>query len=137
MDAIRAARIDFATTLAALGFLPDWYVSNMSGNSSSNSHRRKGGSMSHMLDAESLDAAATAAGSPDEYSNNARVVKGALCAGNMNNDACVATACMTAYAEWTVVGGLVHCCQLSIYLWCAVQTTMVTILCWFGLYVAL
>jgi hypothetical protein len=99
MDAIAASRVDFAGTLASLGFLPSWYVPEMrasgaakpgaNSSSGSGSGRCSGGAGNPPADcgiggaatAEAYGAMAAMAGGPDEFSSNSRMIKAALCAG--------------------------------------------------------
>ena len=59
MEGILSGRLDYAATLAELGFVPQ----------------------SYLRDLESSQADAAAAGDLDEFSGNARIVKAALTAG--------------------------------------------------------
>jgi len=91
MDAISAGRMDFANTLTSLGFLPPWYVAEMRSNSSYRGGNGGGGGgaapvkgsggVGGATAAEAYGSTATAAGAPDEFSGNSRMIKAALCAG--------------------------------------------------------
>ena len=86
MAAIAAGRADYARTLTALGFLPGWYVAERAagggGGGAKGLPGAKGsGGVGGATAAEAYGAMAAAAGGPDEFSGNSRMIKAALCAG--------------------------------------------------------
>eukprot|EP00879_Flechtneria_rotunda_P019881 GHRR01020897.1.p1 GENE.GHRR01020897.1~~GHRR01020897.1.p1 ORF type:complete len:959 (+),score=404.55 GHRR01020897.1:326-3202(+) len=80
LEAIANGRLDFASTLQQLGFLPQWYCSHLRSlqqrQQQDLSSSGKPGAWSDVYNVATM-----AAGAPDEYSHNARIVKGAICAG--------------------------------------------------------
>jgi hypothetical protein len=80
LEAIAKGRLDYAATLAGRGFLPDWYVSHLRTLQQQGPAAADCGSSS-APGADVYGGAAVAAGAPDEYSHNARIVKAAICAG--------------------------------------------------------
>lgn len=86
LEAIAKGRLDYASTLAARGFLPEWYVDHL------RKLQQQGASAilpneSTGQGADVYGAAAVSCGAPDEYSHNARIVKAAICAGKLVNGA--------------------------------------------------
>jgi hypothetical protein len=80
LEAIAKGRLDYAATLAGRGFLPDWYVSHLRTLQQQGPAAADCGSSS-APGADVYGGSAVAAGAPDEYSHNARIVKAAICAG--------------------------------------------------------
>eukprot|EP00882_Tetradesmus_deserticola_P010798 GHRQ01011407.1.p1 GENE.GHRQ01011407.1~~GHRQ01011407.1.p1 ORF type:complete len:312 (+),score=103.42 GHRQ01011407.1:429-1364(+) len=80
LEAVAKGRLDYAATLAARGFLPDWYVSHLRTMQQQGPAASDCGSSS-APGADVYGGAAVAGGAPDEYSHNARIVKAAICAG--------------------------------------------------------
>jgi hypothetical protein len=80
LEAIAKGRLDYAATLAARGFLPDWYVSHLRSLQQQGPAAADCGSSS-APGADVYGGSAVAGGAPDEYSHNARIVKAAICAG--------------------------------------------------------
>jgi hypothetical protein len=89
MEAIAAGRVDFAQTLASLGFLPGWYVAEMrasgggrgGGGGAKGGYEKGSGSVGGASAAEAYGAMASLPGGPDEFSGNSRMIKAAVCAG--------------------------------------------------------
>lgn len=120
LEAIAKGRLDYAATLAARGFLPDWYVSHLRTLQQRGPAAADCGSSS-APGADVYGGSAVACGAPDEYSHNARIVKAAICAGGWRVRWLLpaATDVLICLSRWCV-RDWVHACHVQGWL-CAPQ----------------